>query len=302
MNIDFGPALRKTVDFPSRPLPEEVLEAYPHRIFDVEYCVGFEEQKLDIWYPADGPGPYPALVFFHGGAFSSCTKRDASIETALRATERGYAVVCPEFRKSPQAHFPAMLYDAKAAIRFLRANCKKYRLDCDRIAAMGFSSGGWVASMLGVTAGNPAFEDRSMGNAEQSSEVKAVIDVSGPCGGFLELDRQLGVTGNHSAPDSPESRFMGVPVTEAPELVRLACPMSYIEGDIPPFLIIHGSADRVIPMGQSEALFEKIRLIHGDDRARLHICEGAGHVNEPWVKEQGLCAQILDFLDKNMIG
>lgn len=169
---------------------------------------------------------YPVIVFCHGGAFRNGNKGDESLEPVLRGLDRGYAVVSVGYRKSGESRFPAMLYDAKAALRFLRANAGSYQLDKDKIAAWGPSSGGWLVSMLGTTMGNPAFEDRSMGNTEFSSSVQTVIDWCGPCGNFLAMDEALQKSGlgagDHGEADSPESMFLGVQISKVPELVRLA--------------------------------------------------------------------------------
>ena len=136
------------------------IEAYiKKKILDIPYCDQSSSQILDIWYPnQESDKPYPVIVHFHGGGFKYGGHREDSEEPMLRGTDRGYVVVSVEYRKSGEAHFPAMLYDAKAAIRFLKANAGKYQLDTERIALWGPSAGGWIVSMTALTPGNPAFE------------------------------------------------------------------------------------------------------------------------------------------------
>lgn len=283
-------------------LSRGVFDHIKDKLFDIPYGDQSESQKLDIWYPNEkSETPYPVILFFHGGGFMYGGKRESSSEPVLRGTDRGYAVVDCEYRKSREARFPAMVYDAKAAIRFLKANGQRYHLDPERIALWGPSSGGWLVSMTALTQGNPAFEDLSMGNAGYDSRVAAVIDWCGPCGGFLEMDRVFAENGlgqaDHSLSDSPESAFMGAPITEIPELVRLATPAIYAHRDIPPFFIIHGTADKVVPVEQSKTLYQALTAAAGEERAKLYLAQGAPHHGKVWWHEPEVSDLCFRFLD-----
>lgn len=281
-------------------LSQEILDGIREKYLDVPYADQSPSQKLDLYLPNDRPaGLLPVIVHFHGGAFMICTKRDDSVEPMLRGLDRGYAVVSVEYRKSGEARYPAMVYDAKAAIRWVRANAEKYGLDPARIAVWGPSSGGWLSSYVAVTNGNPAFEDLTMGNAGCSSAVCACVEWCGPCAGFLEMDEAFKVTGtgmpDHSEPDSPESQFLGAPITRVPELVRLASPIAHVGPDTVPFLIIHGGEDPVVPKEQSIAFRDAIVAAGGN--ARLEIVPGKGHHGDPWYHEKWVSDMCLDFLD-----
>lgn len=284
-------------------LHQEVTDRIDTKILDIPYCDASIAQKLDIYYPNQKSNkPYPVIVFCHGGAFRNGNKGDESLEPMLRGLERGYAVVSVGYRKSGEARFPAMVYDAKAALRFLRANAKQYQLDTEKFAAWGPSSGGWLVSMIGTTIGNVAFEDKTMGNGDFSSSVQAVIDWCGPCGGFLAMDEAFLKSGagpaSHDEPDSPESMFLGVQSIKVPELVRLASPYIYANKDVPPFYILHGGADQVVPVEQSIRLYEAIKEAAGENRAELHIVEGKLHHGPNWYHEKWVSDECLDFLDK----
>ncbi len=287
------------------PLPDDLLNSIRTKYLDVPYAAESPMQILDVYLPnekKEGRYPYPVIFHTHGGAFANGDQREDNVIPMLRGLERGYAVVSIQYRRSREAFFPAQVYDAKAALRFIRANAERWHLDPDRVVAWGPSSGGWLASMLGVTAGNPAFEDLSQGNALCSSQVQAVIDWCGPCGGFLEMDRAFRKSGlgeaTHDQPDSPESRFLGRPITEIPELVRLACPCTYVHKDMPPFYIVHGSADQVVPVEQSMTFYEEIVKTAGAERAELLVVEGKPHHGAPWYNEQWLSDKCLDFTDR----
>lgn len=282
-------------------LAQEILDSIAEKYLDVPYCQDSPSQILDLYLPEKRDGKCPVIVHFHGGAFMICTKRDDSVEPMLRGLERGYAVVSAEYRKSGEARFPAMVYDAKAVIRWVRANAEKYGLDAERIAVWGPSAGGWLASFTAVTNDNPSWEDLSQGNGEYSSRVHACVDWCGPCGGFLQMDEAFKVSGDgmpdHSEPESPESKFLGAPITHVPELVRLANPSSHVTRDVVPFLIIHGGIDQVVPKEQSFTFRDAINAAAGEERAKLFIAEGKLHHGHPWYHEKWVSDMSLDFLD-----
>ena len=284
-------------------LAQSVLDGISEKYLDISYCTDSPSQKLDIYMPnVRDDKPCPVIVHFHGGAFMGCTKRDDSVEPMLRGLDRGYAVVSAEYRKSGEARFPAMVYDAKAVVRWVRAHAEEYGLDPEHIAVWGPSSGGWLASFTAVTNGNGSFEDLSQGWGDYSSIAQACIDWCGPCGGFLNMDKDFIKSGSgaadHSQPDSPESLFLGAPITSVPELVRLADPRSHIREDVPPFMIVHGGADQVVPVEQSERFYDAIIAKAGKERAELHIAPGKPHHGDPWYHERWVSDMCLDFLDK----
>lgn len=284
-------------------LSQEILDRIKNKYLDLPYADISDSQILDLYLPdKETERPLPVIVHFHGGAFMMCSKRDDSLEPMLRALDRGYAVVSAEYRKSGEARYPAMVYDAKAVIRWVRANAEKYGLDPEKIAVWGPSSGGWLASYTAVTNNNPAFEDLRMGNEKYSSAVCACIDWCGPCAGFLDMDKAFKETKagipDHDAPASPESLFLGSPITLVPELVRLASPIALIQPDVVPFLIVHGSADPIVPVQQSIAFKEALEKAGG--KVRLHIEEGKPHHGDPWYHEIWLSDMCLDFLDEVM--
>ena len=141
-----------------------------------------------------------------------------------------------------------------------------------------------------------------MGNADYSSDVQACVDWCGPCAGFLRMDEMFRKSGagepSHDALDSPESLFLGAPIPTVPELVNLASPIAHVTKNVPPFLILHGGADAVVPVEQSIAFAEKINAVAGTGRARLHVEPGKPHHGNPWYHEQWVSDMSLDFLDE----
>lgn len=288
-------------DFVIPLIDEKLTGAIDRKMIDVAYCNRSASQKMDIYFPnAKSDKPYPVIVYFHGGAFMKGTKRDDALEPMLRATSRGYVVVSVDYRLSGEARFPAMVYDGKTVIRYLRAHAEELNLDPKRIAVWGPSSGGWLASFIAVTAYNPAFEDRSMGYGEYSSEVNAVINWCGPAANFLKMDEQLKASGaglpDHSEEISPESRFLGTKITNVPELCRLSAATTYVDHHVPPFCIFHGGIDQVVPVEQSIELANAIRAAGGE--VELHVEEGKLHHGHPWYHEKWVSDACIDFLDR----
>jgi len=150
----------------------------------------------------------------------------------LEGLKRGYAVVSINYRLSREAKWPAQIHDCKAAVRWIRANAKGYRLDPDRIAAWGGSAGGHLSAMLGTSGDVQSLEDSTQGNADQSSRVQAVVDWFGPTD-FSKMDEQLKESAvehpmHHSVSQSPEAVLLGRNPEEAPALVKEADPATYV--------------------------------------------------------------------------
>jgi acetyl esterase/lipase len=235
--------------------------------------VGDKELRLDLFLPARSDAPVPVVVWIFGGAFRENNRLGQEGGAAWLASH-GYAVAAIEHRISSEALFPAQIQDCKAAVRWLRAHAAEYRLDPSRIGAWGESSGGHLASMLGVSAGVKEFEGDA-GNASESSKVQAVVDFFGPTD-FLQMDKAALPGGmKHDPADSPESLVIGGLIQENPEKVRRANPITYVTKDCPPFLIVHGDSDLLVPCNQSELLFEALQKAHVD--AAFYKIVSVGH-------------------------
>ncbi len=286
-------------------ISSEIMAQVKRKIFDVPYCEDSPSQKLDIWYPNEAENTdsgIPAILFFHGGGFCVGGKQEDCLEPILKSLDHGYAVIDVEYRKSGEARFPAMLFDAKAAIRFVKAHAKEYQLDAGRIALWGASCGGWIVSMAAVTANLPAFEDRKMGNAECDATVQAVVDWCGPCGDFLNMDKAFLASGkgvpDHDQADSGESRFLGAPLPEVRDLVHLASPANYVHDNVPYFCIIHGEDDQVVPIEQSYAFVSALQTAGQGDKVEFHPMPGVKHHGKIWWHEETAPSISLDFLDR----
>jgi len=283
-------------------LPKVDVSHIRRKWLDIAYAHTSQAQKLDLYLPDEGDGPFPVIVNIHGGGFEIGDKRDIHLMSMLRGLERGYAVASANYRLSGEAIFPAGLQDVKAAIRWLRTNSEQYQLDGARIVAWGGSAGGNLAAMICLTAGVAELEDLSLGNGEVPCNVQAAVDWFGPTD-FLKMDEQhlesgLGLAINSEA-DSPESRYLGAKITEIPETVRRANPMTYIHADMPPILIQHGRLDPLVPVQQSEIFARKLEQIVGPDRFEFDILEEAGHGDPQFETEENL-NRVFRFIDRHL--
>ncbi len=206
------------------------------RVFrDIAYVPdGHPNQVLDIYLPESGEN-LALIIYVHGGAFRAGSKDQVPV---LDYLEKGYAVASLEYRFSQHAIFPAQIEDAKAAVRWLRANSTRFGIDPDRFAAWGQSAGSHLAMMLGVTDGVTEFEVGE--NLDVSSAVQVVIDNYGPTD-FAQMDAHRLPDGQkHNPADSPESRLVGGALQENLDAVARANPITYVSKGYAPSLVVHG--------------------------------------------------------------
>lgn len=234
---------------------------------DITYCTADAVPlKMDLYLPAGLAAPAPALVYIHGGGWSRGDKRSGAEQEVPEMVARGYVVAAVDYRLAPEYLFPAQIEDVKCAVRHLRANTAEYQIDPSQIGAWGVSAGGHLASLLGLADTHAGLEGNG-GYAERSSSVQAVVDVCGPA----DLTR----------PFSPSS-FQGImirlvfgTVDPSSKVLKRASPVTHVSGDDPPFLIIHGQEDTVVPPSQSAILFR--RLTAAGVPADLIIVANADH-------------------------
>jgi acetyl esterase/lipase len=219
--------------------------------------------KLDLYVPKDAPEKLPLIVWIHGGGWSKGSKTRA---IAAPLSTKGYVVASVEYRLSGEAHFPAQIEDCKAAIRWLRANAKTYHIDPEKVGAWGASAGGHLVALIGTTGDKSAWDVGD--HLDQSSRVQAVCDFFGPAD-FTKIPAQS------AKADGPVSQLLGGSVSEKSDAAREASPISHISRDDPPFLICHGTEDRLVPLKQSVSFYEA--LTQGGVQATLVKVERGGH-------------------------
>lgn len=235
------------------------------------------KQMLDILIPKEPKNTsLPVIVYIHGGAFRAGSKESALWKLRRFAESGEYACATINYRLSGEAIWPAQIHDCKAAIRWIKANAKKYNLNPDRIGVWGSSAGGHLVAMLGTSAGVEVIDGKIGKNTEHSSSVACVIDFYGPSD-FPSMDKDAppGAKLRHGVANSPESMLMGFTIDENPEGAAVASPITYITPDDPPFLIVHGTKDPTVPYPQSTRLHKALRKA-GVNSTLLSV-DGGGH-------------------------
>jgi len=254
-------------------------------------------QCLDLFLPKAraSESPLPVIVFIHGGAWQGGDKRGGQGRVRPFVVSGRYAGVSVGYRLTGEAQWPAQIHDCNAAIRWIRANAKKHGLDPDRIGVWGSSAGGHLVAMLGTSAGVPAMDGNLGPHTKVSAAVTCVVDFFGPTD-FLQMDahRVPGSKMTHDLPDSPESLLIGGAIQSFPDRVANANPITYVTADDPPFLIMHGDDDRLVPIHQSE-IFDKALKEAGVDVTFVPIA-GAGH----GLRGVDTAKQVTAFFDRHL--
>jgi acetyl esterase/lipase len=262
---------------------------------------GADKMLLDIAVPP-GDGPFPCIVCFHGGAWKTGSRNDLSGKFKLKngtmspswievMASHGYVAASVSYRLAPRNKFPAMIEDARSAIRFLRSNAKTYRADPDRFAALGFSSGGHLALLAGLC-------DKSVGfdvgeNLDVSGKVQCVIDFFGPTDLTLYAKSE-GIEDGYLVP------VFGKECKTDPAVYKKASPTTYVSKDAPPILFLHGTLDLIVPVKHSETMYKA--LVDAGAVAEIHTVSLAGHGG--WNDRDMSKAQTVafDFLETHLRG
>jgi acetyl esterase/lipase len=239
---------------------------------DILFGKGDEQElKLDLAVPKEGKGPFPVIVCVHGGAWRGGKRSDLSV-TIRHLASRGFVAATVQYRLCPRCQFPCQIEDCKCAVRYLRANAEKLRIDPNRIGAMGFSAGGHLACLLGLTNGQDGLEgsgDLTPAQAKQSSRVQAVVNFFGP----------TDVTRNDWKEEVQPllTDFLGGSFEQKKDVYVKASPITYVRKSEPPppFLFFHGTEDPLVPYVQSVRLYDALKAVGG--KAELVTMQGEVH-------------------------
>jgi acetyl esterase/lipase len=274
------------------PTPTFAPERYASALLDVPYCTpdGLE-QTLDAYFPASG-GPWPAVVWVHGGGWVEGDKAEGAGWRSLN--DQGYLVISVNYRLAAyDIKFPAMIEDVKCAIRYLRAHAGEYNLDPERIGVMGASAGGHLVALLGTADASAGWDDGEY--ADQSSRVQAVVSMAGVMDFTLPMYDGIAMAIYYASGE------LGGKDSEAN---RAASPVTYVTPDDPPFLILHGDEDGVVPLDQATALHD--RLTEAGVPSTLVIVRNGDHslrgLNgaETVPTQDEIYAGVLAFLEANL--
>ena len=243
----------------------------------------------------------PAVLYFPGGGFTSAD-HEKFLEMRYALARAGYVVAACEYRAVPNK-FPALLEDAKAAVRWMRAHASEFGVDADRIGLLGDSAGGYVVQMAGATNGEKNWDVGDF--KEVSSDVQAVVSIYG-ISDLTTIGEGIGNENVHASAAVTEALllngpafkdFAGVSVNADPQKAKAASPIGHVDGTEPPFLLMHGSGDKVVSPLQSKKMFEALQ--NEKVEAEYVLVRGAEHGDLPWY-QPGVISRVVNFFDRHL--
>ncbi len=257
-------------------------------------------QTLDLYLPSSGSGTYPVVLFFHAGGFVMGSK-DAPPPYPDRLNPRGVAFASVNYRYSTEAVWPAQIQDARAAVRFLRANAAKYNLDADHIGVVGESAGSVLANLVGTAGSSTIWDSAGMSNPNVSAKVQAVVSQFG-ASDFSQMDSlQLPScsAGNTDTSNSWPSQLLGCTVgsSSCAAKVKESVALTYVSSGMPAFFVAHGTSDCIIPPEQSRLLVQA--LAAAGNAPVYRALPGAGHGTSEFSNAYYL-ALLDDFLVRSL--
>ena len=253
---------------------------------------GARDLKMDVVHLKERPAkPMPVLVWIHGGGWRRGNKT-GGLRRLLPFAQRGYFCATIEYRLTDEAVFPAQIHDCKCAIRYLRAKAREHHLDPHHIGVWGSSAGGHLVALLGTSGGVKELEGTG-GWPDQSSRVQAVCDFCGPSDFFAMFGLKRPMDRDPSR--SPEVLLLGGPIEKNKDKARQASPVTHASKDDPPFLIVHGDEDPVVPLDQAFRMYKALKKAGASPD--LYIVDHVGHGigMTPQVTQE-----VTAFLDKHL--
>lgn len=245
-------------------IPEMEPEDYPPRnCLDIAYAEDTEWEKLDIFYPEEGDGPFPVFIEVHGGAWYFGQKRSIEFQPFLYGLKKGFACISVGYTLSPQAVYPQAVEEIKTAVAYLRRHAERLMLDAGRFTLWGGSAGAQLAAQAAFT----------------GADVQVLVLWFG-CYDYFQ-DRNL--------EDWVYENYLGTNMlAQAQERLRELNPMNRI-GTHTPFVILqHGLQDTVVPYMQSVRFYEKLCKAAGKGRCMLELTEGCEHADSRLFAEDNI--------------
>ncbi len=278
--------------------PETIKNAFPPgTIFhqNIPYAGDtIKKHLLDVYLPAGGKSNLPLVIWVHGGAWMHGDKYAdmGYMKNTIKAIlNNGFALASIDYRQSTTKIFPAQIQDCYQAVEFLYTNAATYKLDKDRFSLMGFSAGGHLASLLGLSSNNDVTEFNSHVK-RHSFKIKAVIDFYGPSDFMLFFGMA-----KPDEVDNPIGILLGTSPIVRPDISKLASPVTYVDADDPPFLIVHGENDAEVPPTQSYLLKSYLDL--AKVKNELVVVKDAPHYGEMFDTDE-IKTKVILFLKTQM--
>lgn len=262
---------------------------YHRKRLDISYADRTPAEKLDIFYPEEGDGPFPVFVEVHGGAWYFGQKRSVEFEPFLYGLNRGYACVSLGYTLSPEGHYPLPVLEIKSAIRFLRVHAEEYKLDPSRIVLWGGSAGAHLAALAATSCDTGYLEEDLSGNIEVSAKPDALVLWYG-CFDYFEQGRYL--------EDWIYENFFGTEnLKDVEEALRQSSPLMHLTKNSCPTFLQHGRADQIVPFTQSTGYYERLCQVAGAEKGKLEILDNCDHADEKMFAKENI-QKVFDFADQ----
>ncbi len=243
------------------------------RIRDIRFRrIGGVNLKLDVYRRRDRPENCPTLLQIHGGGWIIGSKNEQGLPLMNHLASRGWVCISADYRLSPHATWPDHLVDLKDAIRWIREEGPAYGANPDFLVVTGGSAGGHLAAMVALTANDPAYQP---GFEDVDTSVSACI----PFYGVYDFTDRFGLWPNKGLAELLETKIMKGAIDEEPERYDKASPMSLVHEKAPPFLIVHGDRDTLVPVGEARAFAQALRDVSAAPVAYAEV-PGAQHAFE----------------------
>jgi len=249
---------------------------------------------LDIYLPSHTTSNIPLVIWVHGGAWRLNDKYAdmGYMKNTVRSfIEKGYAFASIDYRYSTKAIFPAQIQDCYEAVEFLYTNASKYKIERNKIALIGFSAGGHLASLLALSNNNNVVEFYPE-KKKTNFKIKAVMDFYGPSD-FLAMTAD----GDPNMTGDPISGLLGSSPLIRPDISKFASPCTYVDKNDPPFFIVHGEKDESVPYQQSVLLQSYLNL--ANVKNELTIVKDAPHYGEMFDSDE-IRSKLFEFLERNL--
>jgi esterase/lipase len=270
--------------FPFIKIKKENKQKNLNSSYDLVYnTIESRELHLDAYFKI-GKIAHPAVILIHGGGWKSGNKSQMKI-FAQEIASKGYSCFAVEYRLSPEAKYPAAIFDVKNAIKFIKRNTKKFNVNSNKVAVLGCSSGGQMAALVGTTNNNTGFEDNN--GLNKNSSVQAIVDIDGILA-FKHPESEEGKVA---------SEWLGGTYEEQPEIWKQAAALSHVDKNTPPMLFMnsdmlrfHAGRDDMIAVLNQYKIYNEVKNIHNSPHSFWFF--------EPWFTP--MVDYTIQFLDKTL--
>jgi acetyl esterase/lipase len=253
-----------------------------------------QKHLLDIYLPPHAKKNLPLIVWIHGGAWMQNDKysdMDYMKNTVKGFIDSGYALASINYRYSTDSVFPAQIKDCNSAVEFLYLNASKYNIDKNKIAVIGFSAGGHLASLLALSNNNSV---KQFYTAPVHFKIRLALDFFGPTDFIMLAGNPNKIPGNKP---NPALLLLGATPVNRPDIARSASPVTWVDKNDPPFLIVQGEKDESVPDDQSKILHSWLTLY--GVKSDLIIVPGAPHFG-PMFDADYIRKKVFEYLNNYM--